>query len=201
MLAETVVPLCRACRDVTVRCKKCSATAQTEVRKSLQAFSMERLQQWKKNRDLTAKAVCLRCDPQEHAQQRPTRQQNLYTCMACHRELQPKRFDAGVLRRAEENEELHALECKACAAPAHGAAHQQPAAAECIHCKKMEAIVDMTQDRNRKWVCWQCSYPACSGCGERCPAENIWRGLTSSSKVCWAGTDRFGFASIWYLRV
>ena len=50
----------------------------------------------------------------------------------------------------------------------------------CIHCKKMQAVVEMTQDRNKKWVCWHCSYPACSGCGERCPAAIIWNLLTSS---------------------
>ena len=183
---------------MTVRCKKCSATAQKDVKKGLEAFSMDRLQQWRKIHGLSREAVCLRCDPQEHAQKRPTREQNLYTCMACHKELQPKRFDAGVLRRAEENEELHALECKACAAPAHGAAHQQPAAAECIHCKKMEAIVDMTQDRNRKWVCWQCSYPACSVCGERFPTENIYMEVVDVRYEGMMGTNRFGFNRIWY---
>ena len=169
MLAETVVPLCRACRDVTVRCKKCSATAQKDVRKSLQAFSMERLQQWRKTRCLTVRAVCLQCDPQDHAQQKHSQQQSLYTCMVCRQELQPKSFDPGLLRRAEENQKLHALECKGCVAPAH----QQPATAACIHCHKMTALVNMTQDRNRKWVCLQCNYPACSVCGERCPVKSM----------------------------
>ena len=131
-LAETVVPLCRACRVVTVKCKKCNATAQKDVRKSLQAFSLVRLQQWKRNRLLTSRAVCLQCDPQDHINQKPTRQQSLYTCMVCRQELQPKRFDPGVLRRAEGNQELHLLECKGCAAPVHGAGLQQPAAAACI---------------------------------------------------------------------
>ena len=49
----------------------------------------------------------------------------------------------------------------------------------CIHCKKTQAVVEMTQDRNRKWVCWQCSYPECSGCKERCPAEIVWELLSS----------------------
>ena len=73
----------------------------------------------------------------------------------------------------------------------------------CIHCKKTQAVVEMTQDRNRKWVCWQCSYPACSGCGERCPTENTWRLWKSRIKVFWSQTGSGGpeFGSVVFQKI
>jgi len=155
--------LCAACRTKTVKCQTCSKKRGRDIVRPLAAFSMERLKQWRKNRDLSAKAVCLQCDPSPVARTKSAALSGQWQCNTCDKSLPAKYFDEKSLRSAIDNQHLHRLCCRHCEASAKSDDEQ----GLCTKCDVQKPVSLMTRDKNTKWVCLDCQYPACQKCGVR----------------------------------
>jgi len=154
--ADASQALCSACRAKTVKCQTCSQKKGRNIMRPLTAFSMERLRQWRKNRDLSAKAVCLQCDPSKEARTKHTAPSGQWQCVGCGESLPAKHFDPKLLRRAVDNEELHRLLCMHCEASSTGEGRQT----KCKKCDVEKPVSLMTQRNRGPWVCLDCQYHA-----------------------------------------
>ena len=156
--------LCSTCRCKTVKCQACSKKRGRNIMRPLTAFSMERLRHWRKNRLLSANAVCLQCDPSKEARTKPCAPSGHWQCVGCQQSLPAKHYDPKKLRTAVDNQELHRLMCTHCEAPSNSEARRS----NCMKCEVQKPVTLMTfETKYRKWICLDCQYPACSKCGVR----------------------------------
>jgi hypothetical protein len=132
---------------------------------------MERLRHWKKQKGLTNRAVCLKCNPQEETKHRKEFSQKFFICNACGEDLATACFENNSLRRALDKNSMHLLVCRSCTCSGREVEEQE---ATCRHCQQTMSVTEMVPYKRKgtafgkdAWTCKACAYPACTGCGIR----------------------------------
>ncbi len=162
---------CKACRELRVKCQKCSTTTGQTVSKPLRAFSFERLLQWKKQRTLSSRALCLACDAHKtHPDTRYVWKEKEYECCVCQRRRTPQSFNPVELRSLEAGKQIYLAVCDDCKLRSSSEGQAQEERVKCKTCQRelpLAAFDAGTRRHHRGsgWSCWDCQHPVCSGAG------------------------------------
>ena len=148
---------CPKCALISLTCQNCAKAGRT-AKLPLEKFDPTQVSQWRKNKNLTTRAVCRSCLQAREAQQKLP---ELYECHGlCRKKLSVKHFPAAVLRAHLAG--AGDLLCHACGNASATNAIKLP-------CDGCGVLVPARQLSPRTQLCSKCCLKKCLGCGTALP--------------------------------
>ena len=158
---------------------------------------------WKKNRDVTRKAICKSCSLDKPARrqlrERQKWQQDTYTCSRCTKNLPPHKFNTAVLARLENENQLYLATCGICQnVENENTDKSTEKKVECNLCRVKKPVTAYSPARQRRrgdynnWRCMECDFPSCESCGKKPqdPKTKPYRCNACSFPPCECGAAR-----------